>query len=77
MRDNRLFRRITPILLASGLALAVVIGPNLSAVAQGKPSPAEALKTAVAKAKQLQTQLSSSKPMPRRPRRRSPMLLRP
>ena len=57
MRDNRPSRRFTPILLTSILSLAVVFGPRLSAVAQGKPTPAQALKAAVAKAKQLEAQL--------------------
>ncbi|HAB10782.1 MAG TPA: hypothetical protein DCE47_03720, partial [Planctomycetaceae bacterium] len=61
MRDNRPSRCLTPILLTSVLSLAVVIGPSLSAVAQGKPSPAEALKAAVAKAKQLEAQLNKLK----------------
>ena len=61
MRDNRPSRRFTPILLTSILSLAVVFGPRLSAVAQGKPTPAQALKAAVAKAKQLEAQLNKLK----------------
>ncbi|MEE3284096.1 MAG: c-type cytochrome domain-containing protein, partial [Planctomycetota bacterium] len=57
MRDKTLPSRVT----TTTMALAIFLGSAFATIAQDKPSPADALKAAIAKTKQLEAKLSQLK----------------